>query len=141
MRSNLYIFFLLFGICSLANAIPQFHIPKLRNEIFSKECRVIEGATGESKKCQPEFVFRGRTYYGCTKAASQFGESWCSTRVDPNTKEHISGAKFWGNCSEPDLKSGLCLNAAQAKIEHDKMNEITGGKIFISITYKWCANQ
>ena len=77
----IYISFFLLGTSSLVNAIPQFHFPKLRNEIFSKECRVIEGATGESKKCQPEFIFQGKTYYGCTRDASRYGEAWCSTRL------------------------------------------------------------
>ena len=90
---------------------------------------MIEGATGESKKCQPEFIFQGKTYYGCTRDASRYGEAWCSTRIDPNTKEHIAGAYFWGNCTETDLKSGLCLNETQALIEHEILNEIQGGKI------------
>ena len=76
-------------------------------ELFflSSECTVKEVASNRFKKCQFPFVFFDKTYYGCIKLIDiQNGKeeytakAWCSTKVDGNTKEHIGGGSYYGDC-------------------------------------------
>jgi hypothetical protein len=72
---------------------------------LSTECTVQEVASRQFKKCQFPFVFFDKTYYGCIKLIDvQNGveeyttKAWCSTKVDENTKEHIAGGSYYGDC-------------------------------------------
>ena len=50
-------------------------------------------------------MFFNKTYYGCIKlidiknGKEEFtSKAWCSTKVDGNTKEHIGGGSYYGDC-------------------------------------------
>merc|ERR1711935_15042 len=71
----------------------------------NSECTVKEAASNQFKKCQFPFVFFGKTYYGCIKlidvkngVEEYTAKAWCSTKVDGNTKEHIGGGSYYGDC-------------------------------------------
>ena len=72
---------------------------------LSTECTVKEVASNRFKKCQFPFVFFDKTYYGCIKLIDikngkevYTSKAWCSTKVDVNTKEHIGGGSYYGDC-------------------------------------------
>merc|ERR1711971_800211 len=71
----------------------------------NSECTVKEVASNRFKKCQFPFVFFDKTYYGCIKlidirnGVEQYtSKAWCSTKVDGNTREHIGGGSYYGDC-------------------------------------------
>jgi len=71
----------------------------------NSECTVKEVASNRFKKCQFPFVFFDKTYYGCIKlidiqngVEEYTSKAWCSTKVDGNTKEHIGGGSYYGDC-------------------------------------------
>ncbi len=63
-----------------------------------KTISVIEENTNELKQCQFPFVYEGTTITTCTSLGEESGKTWCSTKVDPDTREHVKG--FWGYCIE-----------------------------------------
>ena len=83
------------------------------------ECQVKEKASNSFKDCQFPFIFKGITFYGCTKKDVGNNDSpWCSTKVDPVTKKHISGQSFFGDCS-----SSCPMNNLQSKIDKDNISD------------------
>ena len=64
-----------------------------------KDCLVKEVGSNETKPCQFPFIFENETYYGCTlKGARPGGNSWCSTKQNQLTQEHVSGGGHFGDC-------------------------------------------
>jgi len=57
--------------------------------------------SGPAAVCQFPFVFRGATYTSCTTSGSNSGSAWCSTKVDPNTRAHVSDGGFIHYCATP----------------------------------------
>ena len=55
-----------------------------------KDCVVKEVKSGLRKPCQFPFIFSNQTFYGCTIFKSDNGNPWCSTKVDPLGREHLS---------------------------------------------------
>lgn len=74
-------------------------------------CLVVEIASGKKKSCEAEFTFENETYYGCTMAGGKSLVPWCSTKVEPNTKEHIIGQGFYGDCP----MDGSCLTEEEGE--------------------------
>jgi len=73
------------------------------NDQINSGCLVKEQRSEEFKPCQFPFVFKNKTYHGCTlfiggKRKNYADEPWCSTKTDPITNEHISDEKYFGNC-------------------------------------------
>ena len=59
------------------------------------------------KPCQFPFILLNQTFYECTNILSVNQETgkintvdkpWCSTNVDPQTKNHIEGGSYYGDC-------------------------------------------
>ena len=60
---------------------------------------MIEIATQLSQPCQLPFKVDGKIFRSC--AVEKLGNEeirWCSTAVDNQSREHISGLGFWGVC-------------------------------------------
>ncbi len=68
------------------------------------ECKVNEQGTGVRWPCQFPFVFQSKTFTSCTNLADPDEKLWCSTRVDPDTRQHITGRGFWGYCTDDACK-------------------------------------
>ena len=83
-------------------------------------CEVIEVASGQKKPCEAEFKFEGKTYYGCTTVGGDNLAPWCSTKIDPNTKEHISGKSLYGDCPT----DGSCLTEKEGEKFYKELIEI-----------------
>ena len=83
-------------------------------------CEVTEVASGQKKPCEAEFKYENKTYYGCTTAGGDNLAPWCSTKVDPNTKEHIVGKSNYGDC--PD--DGSCLTEKEGEVFYKELIEI-----------------
>ena len=91
-------------------------LPDIRsNSINTKTCLVTEIYSGESKPCQGVFIFEGESYYGCTNVKSENEKSWCSTKVDPLTYEHVKNGDFFGYCPSN------CMTSEEGKIHHDEL--------------------
>ena len=83
-------------------------------------CEVIEVASGQKKPCEAEFKFEGKTYYGCTTVGGDNLAPWCSTKIDPNTKEHIVGQSNYGDCPS----DGTCLTEEEGEKFYNELSEI-----------------
>ena len=83
-------------------------------------CEVIEAASGQKKPCEAEFNFEGKTYYGCTTVGGDNLAPWCSTKIDPNTKEHIVGEGDYGDCPI----DGSCLTEEEGEKFYNELSEI-----------------
>ena len=90
---------------------------------LSTECTVKEVASNQFKKCQFPFVFFDKTYYGCIKlidiqngVEEYTSKAWCSTKVDGNTKEHIGGGSYYGDCPSN------CESAEEAAVNLQSAN-------------------
>jgi len=88
-------------------------------------CMVKEISSKEVKPCQFPFIYKNRTFHGCTTWRSNDRNSflWCSTKTSPYTKQHIRGQKNYGACSNECLthEKGLLL-------DHKKSQEKSGAK-------------
>ena len=74
---------------------------------FEIGCLVTEVRSKTRKPCQFPFVLLNQTFNECTNILSVNQETgkintvdkpWCSTNVDPQTKKHIEGGNFYGDC-------------------------------------------
>ena len=74
-------------------------------------CEVKESRYGWPKPCEAEFKFENKTYYGCTTVGGDNLAPWCSTKIDPNTKEHIVGQSNYGDCPT----DGSCLTEEEGE--------------------------
>ena len=74
-------------------------------------CEVIEAASAQKKPCEAEFTFENKTYYGCTTVGGDNLAPWCSTKVNPITKEHIVGQSNYGDCPT----DGSCLTEEEGE--------------------------
>ena len=69
------------------------------------------------KQCQFPFKFDGEEFHGCIDSIKNPGgrvsvDPWCSTKVDPTTRQHITGGGFFGDCeascpSDEEAKTAL----------------------------------
>ena len=83
-------------------------------------------------------MFFDKTYYGCIKlidiknGKEEFtSKAWCSTKVDGNTKEHIGGGSYYGDCPSD------CESAEEAVA-----NQINSGEFHLFIrllSAKYCS--
>ena len=48
--------------------------------------------------CALPFKFNGELKNACITDTDPDGRYWCSTKVNPRTKEHIGGQGKWGFC-------------------------------------------
>ena len=84
------------------------------------DCFVTEVRSGTRKPCQFPFVLLNQTFNECTNILSvnqetgkitTVDEPWCSTNVDPQTKKHIEGGSYYGdcpsNCQAHDPRTGI----------------------------------
>ena len=55
------------------------------------------GDTGAN--CVFPFMFKGKSYSGCTLADADDGKPWCSTLVDAQGV-HVGGQGKWGHCGQ-----------------------------------------
>jgi len=74
-------------------------------------CQTIAGID-----CVFPFKYNDITYNGCITIKDPENKPWCSTKVDPATKIHISGTGDWGHCN-PNCPSGRNLNQVEEAIE------------------------
>ena len=77
-------------------------------------------------------MFLDKTYYGCIKlidiqnGVEEFtSKSWCSTKVDRYTKEHIGGGSYYGDCSSN------CESAEEAATNLQSANQKVPGQFHI----------
>ena len=60
-------------------------------------CEYTECGTANGKFCEFPFRYKGRLYDTCITMddkGSEPGDAWCSTSVDPETRNHIPGISF-----------------------------------------------
>ena len=74
-------------------------------------------------------MFLDKTYYGCIKlidilngTEEYTAKAWCSTKVDGNTKEHIGGGSYFGDCPSD------CESAEEAAANLQSANQKNSGK-------------
>ena len=74
----------------------------LNLSLNGKDCKVIEQGSKLSKPCQFPFIYRNRTFYGCTTFDDRDGKAWCSTKIDPfdYAADVTPNGKFYGYCPE-----------------------------------------
>ena len=65
-----------------------------------EECTLEDGTT----KCVFPFVYKSKTFFGCTDFGSEDGKPWCATEVDKLDK--VKDQK-WGNCKKDTPCAGL----------------------------------
>ena len=77
-------------------------------------------------------MFFDKTYYGCIKlidiknGVEEYTEkAWCSTKVDVNTKEHIGGGSYYGDCPSD------CPSAEEAAANLQFANLNNSGKFHL----------
>ena len=63
-------------------------------------CEVKDENSKKTIECIIPFVFLNTTFHGCTDWLDKKSKTtpWCSTKVNPVTKEHIGGEENYGNC-------------------------------------------
>ena len=73
-------------------------------------------------------MFFGKTYYGCIKligvqngVEEYTAKAWCSTKIDGNTKEHIRGGSYHGDCPSN------CKSAEEAVSNLQSANQTNSG--------------
>ena len=83
------------------------------------KCTVIEKSSNESKPCQFPFMYKNQLFHGCTTLLYKIGDSssWCSTKRDPETLEHVTGHENFGNCPSD------CPNSDEAQAWFDEKVE------------------
>ncbi len=74
----------------------------------SKDCQVKQARDQVSKPCQFPFVYKNEIFSGCTDFEDDKG-AWCSTNVDPDTREHVDKGGYYGYCSDD------CVSAEEAE--------------------------
>ena len=66
-------------------------------------CTVKEERTGQEKPCIFPFQLEETMYYGCTTAGHRDDlEPWCSTKVNAINSVHVTGEKYFGNCTKSE---------------------------------------
>ena len=77
-------------------------------------------------------MFFDKTYYGCIKlidiknGKEEYTEkAWCSTKVDGNTKEHIGGGSYYGDCPSD------CESAEEAAKNLQPANQKNSGQFHL----------
>jgi hypothetical protein len=78
-------------------------------------CIVTEGSSGQRHPCKFPFKFLGKIYFGCTTDEDDAGQHWCSTKVDPNTYEHVAVNGHWGHCS---AANNLCPDSSTFELSN-----------------------
>ena len=74
---------------------------RLRNRL--NRCTVKEERTLREKPCIFPFQFEETMYYGCTTAGHRDDlEPWCSTKVNAINSVHVTGEKYFGNCTKSE---------------------------------------
>lgn len=58
-----------------------------------------ECLTEDGRACIFPFNYDNITYFGCTLKNDPENKAWCSTKVEEETQEHISGGGHWGHCN------------------------------------------
>jgi hypothetical protein len=83
------------------------------------KCTVIEKSSNESKSCQFPFMYKNQLFHGCTTLLYKIGDttSWCSTKRDPETLEHVAGHENFGNCPSD------CPTSEEAQARFDEKVE------------------
>ena len=66
---------------------------------------VKEEASGLMVECKFPFIFSGTEYNSCTTEHEAGNNLWCSTKIDPISKEHVNGQGWWGYCQEISCNS------------------------------------
>ncbi len=97
------------------------------NALELETCNVTEVGSGNQTTCEFPFVKNGTEYFGCTDVQDPHGNLWCSTRVDPVTKNHIPGRGSWAYCRPQDVcpvhvdvLDAQNLTASQAEVELER---------------------
>ena len=77
-------------------------------------------------------MFLDKTYYGCIKligkknGVEEYTEkAWCSTKVDVNTKKHIGGKRYYGDCPSD------CPSAEEAAANQQSANQYNSGEFYL----------
>ena len=87
---------------------------------------------GEYAPCALPFKFNGELRDACITDLDPDGKYWCSTNVNPRTRQHVGGGGFWGYCED----SCPPINAKSTKTTTDttttKNTRDFGSKVRIS---------
>ena len=82
-------------------------------------------------------MFFDKTYYGCIKlidiknGVEEYTEkAWCSTKVNINTKEHIGGGSYYGDCPSD------CPSAEEAAADQQSANQNNFGEFHLIYNFQ-----
>ncbi len=107
---------------------PQSYEPVLESETIS--CSVNEvGSNGQRAKCKFPFVFKNVTYFKCSDVDTAPGTFWCSTKVDPYSRQHIGSYGYYGYCPDENCTTDAIpkLNTSEVKASKDCIVDVTLG--------------
>ena len=66
--------------------------------ILGQQCLTTNDSPDKNVPCALPFKFNGELKNACITDTDPDGRYWCSTKVNPRTKEHIGGQGKWGFC-------------------------------------------
>ena len=71
--------------------------------ISGEQCHTTRDSLDQGGKyaaCALPFKFNGKLNDVCITDGDPEGKYWCSTKINPRTKEHVGGEGNWGHCSD-----------------------------------------
>lgn len=90
-----------FGFCTMKCPLELLFIisllPAASRALRCARTSLAEDSPQKNQTCVFPFTFGNTTYPECTRNHDEFGQPWCSTKVDSNGK-HVSGSEHWGYC-------------------------------------------
>ena len=72
-------------------------LPAASRALRCARTSLAEDSPQKNQTCVFPFTVGNNTYPECTRNHDDFGQPWCSTKVDSNGK-HVSGSEHWGYC-------------------------------------------
>ena len=70
----------------------------LSTYILDEPCITTNDSPDKNAPCALPFKFNGELKNACITDTDPDGRYWCSTKVNPRTREHIGGQGKWGFC-------------------------------------------
>ena len=97
------IFFLVIPLLLQVCFVTSMSLPQGTCQVYEHERIAHFNLPKEPSNCQFPFVINGTTHNKCVDDDDEDEGTWCSTKTDPATNEHVTGRGHWGLCNDADL--------------------------------------